>query len=158
MVDIAFVNETNDNLDQFEPLLTRVIEETLKEEGIQTYKEVSVIFVTPDRIREINRDFRGKDQVTDVISFALMDQPDELVGVDIPTLGDIFICVDVARQQSESYGHSFEREMGFLTCHGLLHLLGYDHETKEEESIMFGKQEKILEQVNLRRKGGYHDQ
>lgn len=158
MVDIAFVNETEENVDPFEILITKVIEQTLAEERIDTYKEVSVIFVTPDRIREINRDFRGKDQVTDVISFALMDHEDGFVGVEIPTLGDIFICVEQAKHQAQAYGHSLEREMGFLACHGLLHLLGYDHETIEEETIMFGKQEKILEKVHLRRKGGFNDQ
>lgn len=158
MIDIAFVNETNEELESWEPLLTRVIEMTLQVEGISDYKEVSVIFVTTNRIKQINRDYRGKDQVTDVISFALSDDEDTFTGIDIPVLGDIFICVDQARKQAKEYGHSIEREMGFLVCHGLLHLLGYDHQTKEEETEMFGKQEKILEQLNLTRKGVIHDE
>lgn len=158
MVDIVFVNETHESIEEWVPLLTRVIEKTIEQEGISKDKEVSVIFVTPDRIQELNRDYRGHDRVTDVISFALNDTDDTIVGVELPILGDIFVCLEVARQQAVEYGHTLERELGFLVCHGLLHLLGYDHMTPEEEADMFSKQEAVLNALNLNRKGGSNDQ
>ncbi|MCR5787222.1 MAG: rRNA maturation RNase YbeY [Acholeplasmatales bacterium] len=113
---------------------------------------MNIIFVDSDTIREMNRDYRGIDRVTDVISFALNDSEDDY---DLPEdnyeLGDIFICIDKAIEQAKDYGHSVEREMGFLAVHGYLHLCGYDHMTEDEEKIMFAKQEEILERANLRR-------
>lgn len=113
---------------------------------------MNIIFVDSNTIREMNRDYRGIDRVTDVISFALHDSETDF---DIPEeeeeLGDIFICIDKAIEQANEYGHSVEREMGFLAVHGYLHLCGYDHMTSEEEKIMFKRQEEILEKANLRR-------
>ncbi len=108
-----------------------------------------VVFVDKRTIHELNRTYRHVDRVTDVISFALEDQ------IDIPTeirlLGDIYICVEKAQEQAEEYGHSFLRELAFLTIHGLLHLLGYDHMEKEEEEKMFALQEEILNEYGIRR-------
>ena len=98
--------------------------------------------------------YRNKDKVTDVISFALEeDEPDiDMSEFDIArVLGDIIICTDVAQEQSESYGHSFERELGFLALHGFLHLLGYDHMNEEDEKEMFGRQDAILNAYGLTR-------
>ena len=92
--------------------------------------------------------------MTDVISFALEeDEPDiDMSEFDIPrVLGDIIICTDVAQEQSESYGHSFERELGFLALHGFLHLLGYDHMNDNDEKEMFGRQDAILNEFGLTR-------
>ena len=103
------------------------------------------------------------DNYTDVISFALEDGDEKDfdvffdsefadMDIDMPRLlGDIFISVDKTEEQAKDYGHSFERELGFLTVHGFLHLNGYDHQTKEEEKVMFSLQEKILEENNLER-------
>ena len=97
----------------------------LKEEG---QAEVSVSFVSNDEIRAINRDYRDKDSVTDVISFALEEDEMNIIHEDAPrTLGDIIISTDRAREQAVDYGHSFRRELLFLSLHGFLHLLGYDH-------------------------------
>ena len=152
MIDIAFINGTDKDTEEFETLITKVFEQTFKMEGIDKYQEVSVIFVSKERIQEINKEYRQIDKVTDVISFALLDSDDEIIEKDlITTLGDIFICVDQAIEQAKDYGHSLSREMGFLACHGLLHLLGYDHIDIEEENIMFSKQDEILNSINLRR-------
>ena len=97
----------------------------------------------------INKDYRNIDRITDVISFALNDEQDFLIKTE--EIGDIFICIDQAKRQAEEYGHSLDRELGFLSVHGYLHLNGYDHMTKEDEEIMFKKQEEILEKANLRR-------
>jgi probable rRNA maturation factor len=107
---------------------------------------VSVIFVDDEQIHQINRDYRNVDRPTDVISFALRD--DETEGDYIEEeLGDIFINIDAAKRQAEDYGHSVKREICFLFTHGLLHLCGYDHMTKEDEAVMIELQKKILDEV-----------
>ena len=111
----------------------------------------NVIFVDRDKITELNRDYRGIDRETDVISFALEDGEANINFEFGRLLGDIYICVPKMKAQAQEYGHSETREMGFLTIHGLLHLLGYDHMTKEEEKIMFAKQEEILNAYGLKR-------
>lgn len=126
-----------------------------KWEGVQTGSELSVTFVSNEKIREINREYRDKDRSTDVISFAMEEMGDgelEVIGADIPrVLGDIIISVPKAKEQAEEYGHSFMRELGFLAVHGFLHLLGYDHLTEQEEKTMFDKQREILEEYGLGR-------
>ena len=109
---------------------------------------MSVIYVTPQQIHEINRDYRHVDRPTDVISFALQDDmEDAYVQEDMYELGDIFINVEAIRNQAKEYGHSIRREACFLFCHGLLHLMGYDHMTSEEEKEMFSLQDVILDEV-----------
>lgn len=107
-----------------------------------------MIFVTDEEIKRLNQTYRKIDRVTDVLSFALCD---DLENEMKNSLGDIFIAVDQARRQASEYGHSLKREMAFLAVHGYLHLLGYDHQTKEEEEQMFAKQEAILLQAGLKR-------
>lgn len=103
-----------------------------------------------EKIHEINKEFRHVDRITDVISFALEDNPD-IVYDDFRLLGDIYIAIDVAYDQAIEYNHSREREVCFLATHGLLHLLGYDHMTEEEEKEMFGKQEELLKEYGINR-------
>ena len=105
---------------------------------------VSVIFLDDDQIHEINRDYRGIDRPTDVISFALRDDTTEGDYV-AEELGDIFINIDAARRQAVDYGHSEKREICFLFTHGLLHLCGFDHMTPEDEKEMTEYQKKILD-------------
>ncbi|PTK88676.1 rRNA maturation RNase YbeY [Staphylococcus gallinarum] len=122
------------------------------QEQIEGEAELSVTFVDKDEIQEINKTYRDKDKVTDVISFALEEDEPEITGLDMPrVLGDIIICTDVANEQAESYGHSFERELGFLALHGFLHLLGYDHMNETDEQEMFGRQDQILNAYGLTR-------
>lgn len=129
--------------------LYEVIAATLKEEEVSN-AVFSIVFVGLEEIHELNKNYRGIDRPTDVISFALEDSDDfELEGVRV--LGDIYVCIDKMKEQALEYGHSEKRELSFLVCHGLLHLLGYDHMKKEDEVIMFGKQDKILETVGITR-------
>ena len=123
-----------------------------EQEGITQDAELSVTFVDKEEIQQINKIYRDKDKVTDVISFALEEDEPEITGLEIPrVLGDIIICKDVAQEQATTYGHSFERELGFLALHGFLHLLGYDHMNEEDEKKMFGRQETILTAYGLTR-------
>lgn len=127
-----------------------------KAEGVMEKAELSVTFVDNARIQEINRDYRNKDQATDVISFAMEEMGEGEMEIfyeeEAPrVLGDIIISVPKAREQAEEYGHTVKRELGFLALHGFLHLLGYDHETEEQEKEMFKKQKEILEAYGLTR-------
>ena len=154
MFTIDFSDHTdlvkNEWYEQIDSLLTFA----KKQEHIDSEAELSVTFVDKDEIQNINKMYRDKDKVTDVISFALEeDEPEiDINELDIPrVLGDIIICTDVAHEQAENYGHSFERELGFLALHGFLHLLGYDHMTDEDEKEMFGRQDSILHAYGLTR-------
>ena len=130
-------------------LICEVLEKAAQMENIEDGAEVSVTFVDNERIREINRDYRDKDQPTDVISFAMEEMGEgemEIVGAEMPRMLGILLSLFQGRkEQAEEYGHSFDRELGFLALHGFLHLLGYDHMTEEDEKEMFGRQKEILE-------------
>jgi probable rRNA maturation factor len=124
-------------------------------ENVSDGTELSVTFVTNERIQEINREYRGKDQPTDVISFAMEEMGKgeiKILGDHLPKhLGDIIISIPKTRHQAEEYGHSFIRELGFLSVHGFLHLLGYDHMNDEDEAKMFARQTEILDDYGLTR-------
>lgn len=152
MFTIDFSDHTelvqNEWLTQIDELLTFA----KKQENIEEEAELSVTFVDKEEIQQINKMYRDKDKVTDVISFALEEDEPEITGLDMPrVLGDIIICTDVAKEQADNYGHSFERELGFLALHGFLHLLGYDHMNEQDEKEMFGRQEQILNAYGLTR-------
>lgn len=115
------------------------------EKGLEEDKEVSLILVSLEEIHRMNKEYRGLDRPTDVISFEETDEEDENY------LGDIFICIDKVYEQAKSYEHSNEREFAFLLLHGILHLSGYDHIEKEDEIIMFKKQDELLEKLGFRR-------
>lgn len=110
----------------------------------------NVIIINNDEIHRMNKEYRGVDRPTDVISFALEDD-ETFVKTDMRVLGDIYISIDKAKEQAENYGHSLKRELSFLTIHGILHLLGYDHMTSEDEKEMFGLQEMILNEYGIKR-------
>ena len=116
---------------------------------------ISVSIVDNQMIKEINRDYRGIDKETDVISFAFLDNDErrveKLQNPGIVDLGEIYISLPKAISQAEEYGHSLKRELYFLFLHGLLHLLGYDHMKKEDELIMFNLQDEILNQLGVLR-------
>jgi probable rRNA maturation factor len=135
--------------------IERVINFAANKQNVEKHSEVSVTFVSNERIQEINREYRDKDKPTDVISFAMEELGEgevELLGADMPrVLGDIIISVPKAIEQAEEYGHSFIRELGFLAVHGFLHLLGYDHMTEDEEKKMFTLQKDILDEYGLTR-------
>ncbi|WP_026558707.1 rRNA maturation RNase YbeY [Bacillus sp. J37] len=148
-------DETNELTEEQIKTVEELLQFAADVEDVSEGAELSVTFVTNERIQEVNREYRDKDQPTDVISFALEEMSEgelEIVGVDQPrVLGDIIISIPRAREQAEDYGHSFMRELGFLSVHGLLHLLGYDHMTDSEEKVMFTKQKEILNNYGLKR-------
>lgn len=154
-LEIDFLDELNELAQQEIEEIEKLLNFAADKENIQAGSELSVIFVSNERIQEINREYRDKDQPTDVISFALEEMGEgeiEVVGADIPrTLGDIIISVPRAREQAEEYNHSFMRELGFLAVHGFLHLLGYDHMNEEDEKKMFDRQKEILDGYGLAR-------
>ena len=152
-IDFVFDNEVNNFENNYEQDFTAIIEQALKTLGIEDDVEVSCVLVDDERIHEINREYRHIDRSTDVISFAMEDNDQFYVEGMPRTLGDIFISVDHAKKQAEEYGHSLRREMCFLFTHGILHLLGYDHMTDEQEKEMFGLQDQILGALNIEREG-----
>lgn len=142
--------------------LELILQEAAAMEGI-TDAEVALTFVDDERIHELNCEYRGIDRPTDVLSFALNESTDEeldilyevedeseLAGIG-DMLGDIIISTERAQLQASDYGHSWEREVGFLFVHGFLHLIGYDHQDEESERIMMDKQEAVLTKIGLSR-------
>lgn len=139
-------------------LIERTIELCMKSENLEKAYEISVLIVDDVEIRAINKEHRDIDRATDVLSFPMVefsngelisDEGDYDMDLEELMLGDIIISAETARRQAEEYGHSFEREIAFLTAHSCFHLLGYDHMVEEEEKIMIGKQERILQQMGL---------
>lgn len=116
---------------------------------IEREYDLSVSFVKKDVIQQLNRDYRNIDRVTDVISFALMDDDIKIHGLeDEQDLGDIFICVEQAQVQAQDLNQSLSKELEFLFIHGVLHLLGYDHMEANDEEVMFSLQRKIVDELN----------
>ncbi|MGG1216048.1 rRNA maturation RNase YbeY [Priestia endophytica] len=151
---VDFIDETGNITEEQETKIHGLLKLAAQMEEVSN-AELSLTFVDNDAIQDINREYRGKDKSTDVISFAMEEMGEgelEIVGEDLPrALGDIIISIPKAEEQAEEYGHSFMRELGFLAVHGFLHLLGYDHETEEEEKEMFTRQTEILERYGLTR-------
>ena len=142
-------NETDKEIIEIDKL-QKYMEFVVKKLEIET-AVFNIIFVSNEEIHRINKEYRKVDRVTDVISFAFEDNED-LVYNNIRVLGDIYICIHKMISQAKEYGHTEKRELAFLACHGLLHLLGYDHvNSKEEEKIMFDLQERLLNEICITR-------
>ena len=159
MIEVEIIDDQeNEKITESQiKLVEKVIQETAVVENIED-GEVVVSFVDDQQIHELNLSYRGIDRPTDVLSFAITekgeDEPDIFYEeeMDQPNLlGDIVISIPRAMEQAKEYGHSFDRELSFLTVHGFLHLLGYDHEIQEEEEIMFAKQEQVLNRLKITR-------
>lgn len=146
MNNVEIFNETNKEIKELEDL-KKVIDKAIEIENINNV-EFNIIIVDNEKIHEINKEYRNIDRPTDVISFALEDD-ESFPGIDIRVLGDIYISLDKVYEQSKAYGHSFFRELSFLTVHGILHLLGYDHMKLEDEKEMFSRQELILNEAGI---------
>lgn len=136
-------------------LIRRCCQAVLTTEGFGKDAEVSVSFVSNNEIKNLNKIYRNKDSVTDVLSFPLTGS-DGSAEINQETgailLGDIVISLETAVKQAANYGHSLEREIGFLTVHSMLHLLGYDHETSQlDQRIMREKEESVLEKLGISR-------
>lgn len=149
MKNIEIFNETNEKIEEIE-VLKPLLLYALEKENVDNL-EFNVIIIDNERIHEINKTYRGIDRPTDVISFALEDFKDIEYQNNYRVLGDIYISIDKVREQAKEYGHSEKRELSFLAVHGLLHLLGYDHMEKDEEKIMFEKQEMILNGYGIKK-------
>lgn len=147
MNEINITNNTLENID--EELLYKVANYALESEAVDN-AILNIIIVDNEYIHKINKEYRGVDRETDVISFALEDD-DTFVKLPIRILGDIYISIDRVKSQAKDYGHSEQREISFLVVHGILHLLGYDHVKEDEEKVMFDKQERILDELNIKR-------
>lgn len=142
---LNIVNKTNYNdFKKYYPLLEQYYKKTLKTLKIKDNFVLSLIIVGPRTIKSINRDYRGIDKVTDVISFALLDSGKEIKYEKEIELGDIFVNRNRVLSQAKEYKHSVKREFVFLFVHGLLHLLGYDHMNPKDEKKMFDLQKKIV--------------
>lgn len=158
-MDITFIDETNTVSETKIKEIEELLQFAAKKLSLSDETEMSVTFMDNPSIQEINRTYRGKDAPTDVISFALEDEGEDEIPVifeedDEPmprVLGDIMISINRAKEQAEEYGHSYDRELGFLAVHGFLHINGYDHMTPEDEAEMFGLQKEILDAYGLKR-------
>jgi metalloprotein, YbeY/UPF0054 family len=152
--------------EEFENKLRKIIEFVLIEEGVERKAQLSVIFVDNAQIHELNRDFRNIDRPTDVLSFPMLEFPthniysqvysnydfeDSFFDGDELVLGDMAISLEKAEEQSKEYGHSFEREVAFLTVHSILHILGYDHEETVDKDIMRQREELLLSKLHISR-------
>ncbi|NQO33654.1 rRNA maturation RNase YbeY [Streptococcus suis] len=162
---IEMIDETGQVSDQMQEQITDLLQFAAEKIGKQN-KEMAVTFVDNKRVHEVNLEYRGIDRPTDVVSLEykpeneiffdeedLQDNPElaEMMEDFDAYIGELYISIDKAREQAEDYGHSYEREMGFLAVHGFLHINGYDHYTPEEEAEMFGLQEEILTAYGLTR-------
>ncbi|MCL2353337.1 MAG: rRNA maturation RNase YbeY [Defluviitaleaceae bacterium] len=146
--DFLITNNTDEDLTAFENLAKKAFLTTLEAEGIVANGEISILFINDEEMQQINKTHRGKDAPTDVLSFPQYDQIED--GEDaFLMLGDIVVSMDTAKKQATELNHSLEREVAFLIVHGTLHLLGYDHETQEEEDEMTALQEEILTKIDL---------
>lgn len=146
MKDYIF-NTTNENIDTSE--LCEVLEFACKHLNIKN-PLLNIVIVDNEKIREINREYRNKDAVTDVISFAFEEVKDVDYG-DVRFLGEIYISYERCKEQASEFGHSIRREFSYLAVHGLLHLLGYDHIKEEDKKVMRALEEEILNEYDIKR-------
>ena len=150
-MEVVIINKTDKNKEkEYAQCFKRIAETITTRLQLPSALECAVVFVSDSEIRKLNRDYRNVDAVTDVISFAIKDSTDDYQITDEVenSLGDIFIGLKQAEQQALEYGHSLKREVEFLFVHGLLHLLGYDHDSEKEEKVMFALQKEVLNEVD----------
>ena len=149
MNKIELFNQTEEEINELDTVL-KVLDSAMKKENLDKCV-FNLIIVDNSYIHELNKNYRGIDRETDVITFALEDEDSLGLPSDERVLGDIYISIDKARSQAEEYGHSLLRELSFLAVHGFYHLLGYDHMTEEDEKVMFSKQEEVLSSYGISR-------
>ena len=143
MSSVCIFNQTDREIEELETVEKVLMSAIEKEKLVNT--SFNLIIVDNNYIHELNKNYRHIDRETDVISFAFLDDKNEIINNSkIIDLGEIYICYDICLKNAKKYGNSFDREFCFLFIHGLLHLLGYDHQTKEQEEVMFKLQDEIL--------------
>lgn len=153
-MELLFVNDYDETLQDYERVFEDLAAHAIQKLHRDDRFSLEVNFVDEETIHEINRQYRKIDRPTDVISFAFLDEVENEIKIQgdvMLMLGEIFISVDQAKQQAKEYQHSLHRELCFLFVHGLLHLLGYDHQDEEEEKEMFQIQEEILQEKGITR-------
>ena len=163
-MDIFYDNRTNRNVTKVKTLIKKSLDEVLTYEGCNKDIEVSISFVTDAEIKKLNKNYRGKNKSTDVLSFPMIDynkgmffkdlldyeiteQKEE--GGGLINLGDIVVSLDTIERQAKDFNNTFEKELCLMVIHSMLHLMGYDHMVKNEEKVMFAKQEEILSKVKV---------
>ena len=147
--NIEIFKEVSEEIKELE-IVEKVLYSAIEKEKLDNVS-FNLIIVDNNYIHELNKTYRGIDRETDVITFALEDESTIIIPDEERILGDIYISIDKAKSQAAEYGHSLLRELSFLAVHGFYHLLGYDHQTPEEEKIMFQKQEEVLDSYGIRR-------
>lgn len=150
-MNLLLANDTNEDLDLeiIRQKALKTIEEVLKVENFNENAEVSLSIVDKDTIHKLNKDYRNVDRETDVLSFPMDEEAFDDEGNPIFLLGDIVICLDVARNQAAEFGHSLEREMMYLICHSTLHLLGYDHIEEDDKVKMRAKEKEVMKNLGV---------
>lgn len=148
MNKFEIINETKEDIKEIK-IIDKLISFALNYLNIEN-AVLNIIIVDNETIHKINKEYRNIDRPTDVISFALEDNKD-FIDIGYRILGDIYISIEKVREQSINYNHSFLRELSFLSIHGLLHLLGYDHMNEEDEKEMFELQELILNEFGIKK-------
>ena len=150
-MNLLLANDTNEDLDLeiIRQKALKTIEEVLKVENFNENAEVSLSIVNKDTIHKLNKDYRNVDRETDVLSFPMDEEAFDDEGNPIFLLGDIVICLDVARNQAAEFGHSLEREMMYLICHSTLHLLGYDHIEEDDRVKMRAKEKEVMKNLGV---------
>lgn len=147
-MDIVINNENNYPIEaSYEDTMRSIASLALKMEGLEDHYEVGLTYVSKVEIKDLNREYRNIDKVTDVLSFPLIED----FSSDETLLGDVVISYEVAQEQAKEYGHSLEREIMFLFTHSILHLLGYDHIEDEDRVIMEERQREILDELKITR-------
>ena len=149
MNKIEIFKEIDEEINELETV-EKVLYSAMEKEKLEN-TSFNLIIVDNNYIHELNKTYRHIDRETDVITFALEDEDSVIIPDEERILGDVYISIDKAKAQAEEYGHSLLRELSFLAVHGFYHLLGYDHQTKEEEKIMFTKQEEVLSGCGIKR-------
>ncbi len=138
---------------EYTDIIDKVCQKAAEVYGLPETSEISVLLCDNEHIHQLNKEYRNIDRPTDVLSFALNEGEDEMTGEEQLLLGDIVISVERTAEQAAEYGHSFERELAYLTTHGMLHILGYDHMTEEDKQEMRTEEEFILQELGIVREG-----
>ncbi len=138
---------------EYTDIIDKVCQKAAEVYGLPETSEISVLLCDNEHIHQLNKEYRNIDLPTDVLSFALNEGEDEMTGEEQLLLGDIVISVERTAEQAAEYGHSFERELAYLTTHGMLHILGYDHMTEEDKQEMRTEEEFILQELGIVREG-----
>lgn len=150
-MNLLITNDTGEDLDLdlIRERAQRTIEKVLELENFTQNAEVSLSIVDEDSIHRLNKEYRNVDRPTDVLSFPMDEEGFDNKGNSLFLLGDIVICLDVARKQAENFGHSLEREMMYLICHSTLHLLGYDHIEEDGKKLMRSKEKEVMKNLGV---------